>query len=395
MDFFAQQAHAQRQTRLLLMLFMLALLAIVVAVNLAMALIFIWTAGASPGYPRGFFLTNTLVTVALIGGGSAIEILRLREGGDAVARMAGGRLILSTSRQPQERRLQNVVEEMAIAAGIACPRIYVMERESAINAFAAGFDQNEAVIAVTRGTLERLNRDELQGVVAHEFSHILNGDMRLNMRLIGVLSGIQMIAGFGRQLMDAAWVFRSDSRKTDSRSSIWLVGAALYAVGYIGVFFGRLIKSAVSRQREFLADSSAVQFTRNPDGIGNALRKIGGLSRVMPLGSRIDSPQAEQLSHFFLCAARPALLAGLFATHPPLEERLRRIYGRNIGLLDAPVLEESQFSIAEALPDLQYVAAPTGEDSLALQHLAASNPTTPPPLVLRQAPHDPRDVAER
>lgn len=365
MNFFQHQDHARRQTRKLVILFVLAVIAIVVAVNAAMALVWSWTTtGYVLGmrdYPRGFFATNTLVTLALISGGTLIEMFNLRDGGDAVAKMAGGRLMLPSTTDLQERRLLNVVEEMALASGIACPRVYLLDREEAINAFAAGYNQDEAVVAITRGTLARLTRDELQGVVAHEFSHILNGDMRLNIRLIGLLFGIQMIAGFGQHLIDFAshtWSARDRNDKGPSARVVLLAtGVALLIIGYVGVFFGRLIKAAVSRQREFLADASAVQFTRNPDGIGGALRKIGGLSRTMQLGSRIDHPNAEQLSHLFLGAPRPNLLSGMLATHPPIEERLLRIFGRKVDLLEAPALPAEVAASTEPLADIPYVAA--------------------------------------
>jgi len=364
MNFFEHQEQARRQTRTLVILFVLAVIAIVAAVNLTLAVVWIWTQGAdmpgSYGYPRGFFVFNTVATLLFIGGGTALEIWNLRDGGDAVAQMAGGRLVPPSTTDPRERRLINVVEEMSLASGIACPKVYVLDREESINAFAAGYNPNEAVVAVTRGTLLRLNRDELQGVVAHEFSHILNGDMRLNVRLIGVLFGIQMLSGFGRHLMEFGRHFSSgrsrNSKGPSAAAVMYATGAALWLIGYIGVFFGRLIKSAVSRQREFLADASAVQFTRNPDGIGGALRKIGGLSRSMTLGSKIDHPNAEQLSHLFLGPVKPNLLAGLFATHPPMTERLRRIYGRSVDLLDAPV-EPDAHAPAQMLPDIPYVAA--------------------------------------
>ncbi|MFZ6648687.1 M48 family metallopeptidase [Undibacterium sp. TJN25] len=349
MDFFEQQDQAHRQSRKLLLLFLLAVLAIVLAVNGSLALIWIWAHGGplSPAhpYPHGFFLTNTLLTLLFIGGGTLLETVRLGSGGDAVAQMAGGRLVMPSSKDTQERRLLNVVEEMALASGIACPRVYVLDKEDAINAFAAGYHQNEAVVAVTRGALARLTRDELQGVVGHEFSHIMNGDMRMNIKLIGVLFGIQMLAGFGQELMYWGSQLGSSRGRDDKGPPLQLVllvvGAVFFVVGYVGIFFGRLIKSAVSRQREFLADASSVQFTRNPDGIGGALRKIGGLGRINQCGSRIDSPKAEQLSHLFLGAARPSLLSGLFATHPPLQERLRRVYGRHVDFLDAGELHEA------------------------------------------------------
>ncbi|WP_394780169.1 M48 family metallopeptidase [Undibacterium sp.] len=350
MDFFEQQDQAHRQSKKLLLLFLLAVLAIVLAVNGCLALIWLWAHGGSLSperpYPHGFFLTNTLLTLLFVGGGTLLETVRLGSGGDAVAQMAGGRLVMPSSKDLQERRLLNVVEEMALASGIACPRVYVLDKEEAINAFAAGYHQNEAVVAVTRGALVRLTRDELQGVVGHEFSHIMNGDMRMNVKLIGVLFGIQMLAGFGQELM--YWGSRLGSSRSSNDKGpplqlvLLAVGAVFFVVGYVGIFFGRLIKSAVSRQREFLADASSLQFTRNPDGIGGALRKIGGLGRINDCGSRIDSPKAEQLSHLFLGAARPSLLSGLFATHPPLEERLRRVYGRHMDFLNADEIYEVQ-----------------------------------------------------
>ncbi|AIY43913.1 Heat shock HtpX-like protein [Collimonas arenae] len=363
MTFFEQQHQARQETKKLVFLFALAVLAIVIAVNLAMALLWNFKFGGHHelmrSYPKGFFAINTLITLALIGGGTLIQTFNLRDGGDAVAQMAGGRLVSPATGDLQERRLLNVVEEMALASGIACPKVYLLEQEDSINAFAAGYNQNEAVVAVTRGTLNRLTRDELQGVVGHEFSHILNGDMRLNVHLIGVLFGIQMIAGFGQQLMNFG---RFSSSSRDDKGPPWqlimlFAGLALFVVGYIGIFFGRVIKSAVSRQREFLADASAVQFTRNPEGIGGALRKIGGLTDGKKIGSQINHPNAEQLSHLFLGSARPNLLDGWFATHPPLTERLKRIYGRSMSPLEAPELSTPYAETTERLADLPFAAA--------------------------------------
>ncbi|MEO6918198.1 MAG: M48 family metallopeptidase [Collimonas sp.] len=363
MTFFEQQHQARQETRKLVFLFALAVIAIVIAVNLAMALLWNFKFGSHHellhSYPKGFFAINTLITLALIGGGTLIQTFNLRDGGDAVALMAGGRMISPATGDLQERRLLNVVEEMALASGIACPKVYLLEQEDSINAFAAGYNQNEAVVAVTRGTLNRLTRDELQGVVGHEFSHILNGDMRLNVHLIGVLFGIQMIAGFGQQLMNFG---RFSTSNRDDKGPPWqlvmlFAGLALFVVGYIGIFFGRVIKSAVSRQREFLADASAVQFTRNPEGIGGALRKIGGLTDGKKIGSQINHPNAEQLSHLFLGSARPNLLDGWFATHPPLMERLKRIYGRSMSPLEAPELQTPYAEHAERMPDLPFAAA--------------------------------------
>jgi Zn-dependent protease with chaperone function len=398
MNFFEQQDQARRRTKTLIVLFVLAVIAIVIAVNAAMTLIWIWKSGnvrfsSAISYPAGFFATNTLVTLGLIIGGTLIETFNLRDGGDAVARMAGGRLVFPSSQELRERQLLNVVEEMSLASGIACPKVYVLDREESINAFAAGYNPNEAVIAVTRGTLDRLTRDELQGVVAHEFSHILNGDMRMNVRLIGVLFGIQMIAGFGMQLMNFGRYFgitRSRDRDDKGQSAqlvLLAIGFALFVIGYIGVFFARMIKSAVSRQREFLADASAVQFTRNPDGIGKALRKIGGLSRDDATAARIQHPNAELLSHLFLSAVKPSLMDGLFATHPPVEERLHRIYGRNIGLLDAPAIPVDNAS-EPRLPDIPYIAAGFADTATAsVSTPAALSATAAPPISIMFGHH--------
>ena len=381
MNFFEQQDHARRQTRRLVIFFALAVLVIVIAVNVVMALIFITISGQAWSgehhYPKGFFAANTIITIGLIIGGTLIELFNLRDGGDAVARMAGGTLVLSDTQASSHRRLLNVVEEMALASGIACPRVYILQQEEALNAFAAGYNPNEAVIVVTRGLLERFTRDELQGVVAHEFSHILNGDMRLNVRLIGLLFGIQMIAGFGQNLIQLCFANGSSQRgayKPVVPIQFFLpTGVALYAIGYIGLFFGRVIKSAVSRQREFLADASAVQFTRNPDGLGNALRKIGGLSRNGFIESHIQHRNAEQLSHLFLSAVRPNLLKGFFATHPPLSERLRRIYGRDVTMLEAPCLVINEAVVVRhALPEIPYVATAL-VDAVENRNLASEN----------------------
>jgi len=336
MNFFEQQELARRNSRRLLVLFVLAVIAIVVAVNIAATLLY---AGfISARLPNGFYLTNTVVVLGLILGGTWVEMSRLRAGGSVVAQMIGAREVDMSTRDALDRRLVNVVEEMAIASGVPVPRIYVMDNETAINAFAAGHSIDDAVVAVTRGTLTRLTRDELQGVIAHEFSHILNGDMKLNLRLIGVLYGLLIVALAGRVLLELGGRSRGGGDRNSGAAIGALVGAGLvlWILGYIGVFFGRLIKAAVSRQREYLADASAVQFTRNPEGIGGALRKIAGLGRDTGLGSRIDHPQAEALSHLFLAGARPAFVSGLFATHPPLDERLRRIYGRAMDALPAP-----------------------------------------------------------
>jgi Zn-dependent protease with chaperone function len=376
MNFFEHQDAARRSSRLLVGLFLLAVVCIVLAVNGVLATLYLnflaphgaWARLGTHALPNYFFETTTGVVLMIIIGGSFIEILDLEAGGDAVAQMVGARAIDPDTRDPAERRLRNVIEEMAIASGIPAPRAYVLDGEEGINAFAAGIHPSDAIVAVTRGTLTRLNRDELQGVIGHEFSHILNGDMGLNVRLIGVLQGLLMLALFGRFLM-AIGDTRSDSRDNGARV-MFIAGLAILAVGYIGVFFGRLIKASVSRQREFLADASSVQFTRNPDGIGGALRKIGGLGADG--GGVVVHLHAETLSHMFMAPVSMALADGMLASHPPLMERLRRIYGRAVEYLAADAAVDAPVAEA-ALPPLEYApAAPGGMAASLLSPLAGA-----------------------
>ena len=328
MDFFQDQETARRKTGLLIAYFIAAVVSIVLLSYAIVAGAFLLTArhdrpplhSVVDLWDPGLFAMVSLGTLALIGGGSLYRVASLAGGGHNVAEMMGGRPIASQTADPDERKILNVVEEMAIAAGTPVPPVYLLEQEDGINAFAAGYAPGDAVIGVTRGCIQNLSRDELQGVIAHEFSHIFNGDMRLNIRLIGALYGILVLSMTG-------WIiFRSTaygSRRDDDRrgSNPWpMVGLALYVLGYIGVFFGNLIKAAVSRQREYLADASAVQFTRNPVGIAGALKKIGALSE----GSRVRAPEAQEASHLFFGDAVGHLL-GIFATHPPLVDRIRRI----------------------------------------------------------------------
>jgi len=342
MNFFQNQEAARRSSRVLIALFVLAVLAIVVAVNAALATMYFatlarhgsWARYGLSALPNYFFETTTTVVLLMIVGGTLLQILDLRAGGEAVAQMVGARPVDPATQDPLERRLLNVIEEMALASGIPAPRAYILDNESGINAFAAGLHPSDAIVTVTRGTLTRLNRDELQGVMGHEFSHILNGDIGLNLRLIGVLAGLMLLALFGRFLMSV------DGSRVRSRQSgsgvLWVAGLTVLAIGSIGVFFGRLIKASVSRQREFLADASSVQFTRNPDGIGGALRKIGGLGAEG--GGAVQHIHAETLSHMFMAPISVSLASGLLASHPPLAERLRRIYGHPVQFLPADEL---------------------------------------------------------
>ena len=336
MDFFEHQAVARRNTGILVFYFCLAVMLIVAGTYLASAVIF--NVAQSRSDPRSgsplelwdptLCLCVAGITLTVIALGSLYKTLELRSGGAAVAETLGGRLIDSSTRDLDKRIVLNVVEEMAIASGTPVPPVYLLDEEKGLNAFAAGYSPDDAVIGVTRGCVQYLSRDELQGVIAHEFSHILNGDMRLNIRLIGIVHGILVIALTGYVLIRMLGSSSRHSRSSSDRgkgggalAAIFLFGLALCVIGYVGVFFGRLIKSAVSRQREFLADSSAVQFTRSPDGIAGALKKIGGLAR----GARVESPRAEQISHMFFGNALKASFLNAMSTHPPLDVRIQRI----------------------------------------------------------------------
>ena len=264
----------------------------------------------------------SLATLAVVTMGSLYKISQLRGGGHVVAEALGGTPIPTDTRDREERTILNVVEEMAIAAGVPTPPVYVMEQEPGINAFAAGFDPSDAVIGVTRGCVRQLTRNEFQGVIAHEFSHILNGDMRLNIRLMGVLHGILLIGILGSFLLRSSMYASIGRRDRDNSGMAMLaIGFGLIVIGSVGTFFGTLIKASVSRQREFLADSSAVQFTRNPRGIAGALKKIGGYEP----GSLVQSPNAPESSHLFFSQGLAGGMQMLFATHPPLNERITRL----------------------------------------------------------------------
>jgi len=330
MDFFSAQDQARSSTSKLVLLFVMAVLSLVVLSNFLLMAGMTFTSGVKdPGFSTFLAQFNwenvalvALAVGAVVFGGSLYKISQLSGGGKKVAEALGGRIVSPNTTDASHRKILNVVEEMAIASGMPVPPVYVMEEEAGINAFAAGFTPNDAVIGVTRGCIEELSRDELQGVIAHEFSHILNGDMRLNVRLIGILHGILLIGLIGY------FIFRSTMFTGSSRNSrgnnampIFAMAIGLMVIGYAGTFFGNLIKAAVSRQREFLADASAVQFTRNPDGIGGALKRIGGISA----GSHINNPDAPEMSHAYFAEGVKQFFGGILATHPPLEVRIKRI----------------------------------------------------------------------
>ena len=319
-NFFQQQDSARRKTFQLVVYFVLAIVILIALVYALLVAFSMYDAHEPVSWwqPELLLLAAPGVGV-VVGGASAFKVAQLASGGQAVALMLGGVEVPGTTTDARQKRLLNVVEEMALAAGVPVPPVYVLN-ESGINAFAAGYAPGDAVVAVSQGCLDYLTRDELQGVVAHEFSHILNGDMRLNIRLIGLIFGIMVLSIIGRSLMFASRG-RSSGRR-ESQGGMMLLGLGVFVLGLVGAFFGRLIMAAVSRQREYLADASAVQFTRNPDGICGALKKIGGLAE----GSRIDNPQAAEAGHmFFANALTGAGFAGLLATHPPLVERIRQI----------------------------------------------------------------------
>jgi Zn-dependent protease with chaperone function len=322
MDFFDRQQSARARTRRLVPLLLLAILFIIPAVYVVVLPVYMMLLSSLeidiPFWNPEVFWMVALVTIGIITLGSSYKMRQLSKGGRVVARFLGGREIDPRTRRLEERRVINVVEEMAIASGLPSPPVYVLPWQKGINAFAAGFTPSNAVLGVTRGCLENLTREELEGVIGHEFSHILNGDMRMNMRLMGLIHGILVVGLIGR------WIWER-SLEADGPDPLAVLlgmpfGAALIAVGSLGVFCGRLIKGAMCRQREFLADASAVQFTRNPSGLAGALKKIGG-----QLGSRVLRPNAEVASHlYFSNGLRPSIRSWL-STHPPLVDRVRRL----------------------------------------------------------------------
>lgn len=331
MDFFEHQAAARRKTKLLILYFLCAVILIVVALNLAIWGLFNFSGFATNNDGQGMSLSQwfkeswfyyiTFGSIGLIVIGSLYRWISLGDGGKAVARMVNGREILPDTNDLLERRLLNVVEEMSIASGTSVPTVYVMDQEDAINAFVAGIESADTVMVVTRGALEQLTRQELQGVVAHEFSHIFNADMRINVRLISILAGILILGQAGYFMMRA---FRYGGSTRSSKESggavvaILLIGLSIYAIGSIGLFFGRLIKAAISRQREFLADASAIQYARDNEGLAGAFIKIQRQS------SLLNNSHAEETSH--MCIAEPIKLSfNSLATHPPIEKRLSAI----------------------------------------------------------------------
>ena len=399
MDFFAAEQRARKRTTRLLVLFGFAVAGTIFAgygatlfalraasYNAAARLALPRYAREDGGAPEvpfwqpGVFAAVSLGTLAVIGVASLYKWTQYSGGGSAVAEALGGRRVDPHTTDPHEHQLLNVVEEMAIASGLPVPAVYVLDEEPAINSFAAGLTANDAVVTVTRGTLQKLSRDELQGVVAHEFSHILNGDMRMNVRVSAIIFGILVIGLAGRATL---WGMRS-ARFGSSRGRggggvlvILGIGLALLVIGYIGYFFGRLIQASVSRQREFLADASAVQFTRNPDGVTGALKKIGGYA----IGSTLETHRAAEIGHFFFAQAFVSNFGGLWATHPPLAARISAIDPRFDGKYFEPAetvdVAKEPWSKVPNMPPAAPLPAPRTVAAIGAALAAAAGTLTP------------------
>jgi len=320
-NFFQAQDRARRTTRWLVIVYIVATALIVAGVTLVVGAAFhmLGSPGLAPT-PAVLVVTAALAALLIVGA-TLYRTAALSVGGRRVATDMGGTLVAPDVQDPLRRRLRNIVEEMSIASGVPVPDIYVLEAEDGINAFAAGYTPGDAAVAVTRGALDVLNRDELQGVIAHEFSHILNGDMRINIRMIGVLFGIMVLSIIGRIVLRGGYYSgASYSRRNRGAPAVMVIGAGLVVLGWIGVFFARLIKAAISRQRESLADASAVQFTRQSQGLANALKKIGGYTEK----SYLRAADPEEISHMLFARGSRRYMS-LFATHPPLVERINAL----------------------------------------------------------------------
>lgn len=329
MNFFEAQERSRRSTTLMIVLFAMAVIALIVMANVLVMITLGFVDGAQMQNGQTLLGQMDWQRFAVVGAGVGVVVLAgslykiaaLSAGGKVVAESLGGQLVPQNTQDLNQRKLLNVVEEMAIASGTPVPPVYLLTGEPGINAFAAGFSPRDAVVGVTQGAIDQLSREQLQGVIAHEFSHIFNGDMKLNIRLIGALNGILVLGIMGQHLLRSA-SFSGRRRDNDKGAGgILVLALGLMAIGFAGTFFGNLIKAAVSRQREYLADASAVQFTRNPNGLAGALKRIGGLAA----GSTVSNPGAPEVSHAFFAEGVSGVMQWLAATHPPLAERIRRI----------------------------------------------------------------------
>jgi Zn-dependent protease with chaperone function len=362
MNFFESQEKAHKHTTLLIALFGVAVLTLIVITNVLILIVFGVVNSQQMREGQSFIAQMDWKLFAMVGAGVSVvvavgslyKMMALSAGGKVVAESLGGLLIPRNTQEPHQRKLLNVVEEMAIASGTPAPPVYLLPNEPGVNAFAAGFSPRDAVIGITQGAIEQLSRDQLQGVIAHEFSHIFNGDMRLNIRLMGALNGILILGMLGYYLMRSASF--SGRRRSNDNSGVAILALAvgLMVIGFAGTFFGGLIKAAVSRQREYLADASAVQFTRNPSGIASALKRIGGLKS----GSIVRNPGAPEVSHAFFAQGVTGFSQWLSSTHPPLASRILRIDPQWDGKFDfakPPPPEERQTPVDSSTmrgPDL-------------------------------------------
>ena len=360
MNFFEHQDRARKTTRKLYIYFFIAVLFVIVALNVCLLGIIHYLSGldsASLKESLSFYQSTegfagaiaciTGVSSLLIFSGAGYRSSQLKSlNGGQVAESLGGRLVSSNTTDRRERQLLNIVEEMSIASGVPVPKVYVLDNEKSINAFASGWDTNEAAIAVTRGALDYFNRDELQGVIGHEFSHILNGDMTVDMRMVGLLFGLELIFLCGyflfRVMLESSSNSNRSSSDKDSKGGggalllFLIIGLIIMVIGYIGKVAANLIRMAVSRQKEYLADASSVQFTRNPEGIGYALIKIGQINARKP----ITNPNAAACGHFFFSSINAA---NLWDSHPPLNERIARILPNYNGKIPQSVLRDLKY----------------------------------------------------
>lgn len=374
-DFFTSQDHAQRQTGRLVMLFIAGVVATMVSLWAVLAALLSGSQGpeawTNPMLPIGV----VVVVGGIVGVVTLVKLAQLSQGGEKIAQMLGGRRVDPATRDPSERQLLNIVEEMSIASGVPVPPVYVMEDRS-VNAFAAGPDPSRSVIGVTRGCMELLSRDELQGVVAHEYSHIFHGDTRINARTTAVIAGIMAVGLLGYvmfRFVGPALARSSRGGKNDPGPAIGLgvivLGLAVWGIGSLGMLFGRLIQSAISRQREFLADAAAVQYTRNPDGIAGALAKIRD-----HYSGRIESPAASELNHFLFTTS----LNTLFATHPPIDERIRRIVAMGAAKVGASEARRGPAPVAAARSPRTPSAGTAAGTTAGTAALAGGPPPLPP-----------------
>ncbi len=384
-NFFESQAQARSNTFKLVWLFALAVLSLIILTDLLVMMVL----GGINNAPDGvtsldwtIFAAVSLGVCAVVLTGSLYKTMSLSSGGKAVAEELSAQLISQNTDDLKLRKVLNVVEEMAIASGTPVPPVYLLENEPGINAFAAGFTPRDAIIGITRGAVDHLTRDQLQGVIAHEFSHIFNGDMKLNIRLMGVLSGIEIIGMAGYYLMRSMNSSVSVRSSKKDGSQIFILALGLMVIGFAGAFFAGLIKAAVSRQREFLADASAVQYTRNPEGIGGALKRIGGLA----YGSVVENPRAAEVSHAFFAQGISGFMQSLSATHPPLEQRILKIDPQwngeydTVDLSDEAQVDDSAVKQARAgiAQQVATVMAGTGmaEVANAIKQIGKTNPET-------------------